>query len=476
MRLRFKEIAGHQASARESQFSGHIIMSSIRAGVLMLALLNLAVCLLIPARSLALEAIEGIDEQQLPRDFSQINFYLLTVDVGNKLWDNFGHTALRVVDEDASTDTVYNWGLFDTSGGLVSFSYNFFKGVMNYQLGANSPAAEFSMYRRQQRTVWQEKINLNNSQKEILYKRLVWNTRPENIVYPYDYFDDNCTTRVRDYLDEALSGKLFAATNVPTENTYRNLVKYHYRSLALIELSLDLLMNSNIDRTVSQWEEMFLPLSLRGRLLALTSDVAIDGELQPLLSDSTVIMDFPTPQAQPNPYYLAGTFLLAPTLLLFLLLRRKPTSYFASPSRISIRVPGISMRIMGLVGLPTALVSGIFGCLMLGGWFFSGHDDLYGNVNLLLFWPTDLLGAVIAARWLLLARPWPLDHNSSPFINYYLLARVLSLLVYAVVAGFQITAQSLQTLLVTLTPGMLLFMVLIWIVGFEPARSKNLLR
>ena len=186
-------------------------------------------------------------------------------------------------------------------------------------------------------------------------------------------------------------------------------------------------------------------------------------------------MEFPTPQAQANPYYIAGTVLLAPTLLLFLLLRRMSMSYFATHSRITLKVPELSFRLFGLLVLLVALFSGIYGCLMLGGWFFSGHDDLYNNVNLLLCWPTDLLGVVIAARCLLLARPWPLTHNSSPFVNYYMLARVLSVVVYAALAAFELTAQSLQTLLFTVVPGMFLLIVLVWIVGFEPAKSKNLL-
>ena len=186
-------------------------------------------------------------------------------------------------------------------------------------------------------------------------------------------------------------------------------------------------------------------------------------------------MEFPTPQAQPNPYYIAAAVLLVPTLLMFLLLRKVSMSYFATHSRITLKAPELSFRLLGLVGLLATLLSGIYGCLMLGGWFFSGHDDLYSNVNLLLFWPTDLLGVVAAARWLLLAKPWPLTHNSSPFLNYYMLARVLSVLVYAVLAGFQLTSQVLQTLLITLVPGTLLFLVLVWMVGFEPAKSKNLL-
>ena len=475
MRCYFNRLAEHPESTRQSLVSQSSPRFIPRTGRILFLAFTLCISVVGFSRSLALEAVEAIDQSLLPTDFSKVHFYLVTIDVGNMLWDNFGHTALRVVDENNNTDAVYNWGLFDTSAGVVRFSFNFFKGIMNYQLGINSPAAEFAMYRQQQRTVWQDKINLNNQQKETLYNRLLWNTRPENIVYPYHYFDDNCTTRVRDYIDEALSGKIFSATDIPTGNTYRDLVKYHYRSLSLIEFSLDLLMNSNIDRAISQWEEMFLPLSLRGHLLTLSSDVAIGGQRQPLLSESSIIVEFPTPQAQPNPYYLAGTVLLVPTLLMFLLLRKVSMSYFATHSRITLEAPELSFRLLGLVGLLAAFFSGVYGCLMLGGWFFSGHDDLYSNVNLLLFWPTDLLGVVVALRWLLLAKSWPLTHNSSPFVNYYMLARVLSVLLYAVLAGFQVTSQALQTFLITLVPGMLLFIVLAWIVGFAPAKSKNVL-
>ena len=111
----------------------------------------------------------------MPSDLRSVHFYLISVDVGDMVWDNFGHTALRVFDEANGTDTVYNWGGFDTSGGVVAFSWNFFKGIMNYQMSTQSPSQEFSMYRAQQRTLWQDKLNLSNPQKEILYRRLLWN-------------------------------------------------------------------------------------------------------------------------------------------------------------------------------------------------------------------------------------------------------------------------------------------------------------
>ena len=73
-------------------------------------------------------------DTEIPVDLDSLRFYLITVDVGNNVWDNFGHTALRLYDENTNTDLVFNWGVFDISGGVADFSYNFFKGPMDLSL------------------------------------------------------------------------------------------------------------------------------------------------------------------------------------------------------------------------------------------------------------------------------------------------------------------------------------------------------
>ncbi|MCI5107019.1 MAG: DUF4105 domain-containing protein [Pseudomonadales bacterium] len=410
----------------------------------------------------------------VPQDMSAVHFYLITVDVGDQVWDNFGHTALRVIDENSNTDLVFNWGLFDVSGGVVAFSWNFFKGIMEYQLGTNTPANEFAMYRDQQRSVWQDKINLTNPEKEILYRRLMWNLEPENRVYDYQYFFDNCTTRVRDYLDEALDGRIRSQLDGMTEQTFREQVRAHYESVAVIRFSLDILMNSNIDRRVSEWEAMFLPLQFRESLSGIRSDVAVGGQRQMLLSDHQQIMEFAPPRVEQDAYQIASVMLLAPVLFLMLMLKRIPMSYFATHSRVGLKMAGLSYRLLGLLGLLTALFSGIYGCLMLGSWFVSEHLDLHHNINLLLFWPTDILGLVVAMRWLLLRRAWPLTHNTAPFMNYYLLAHVLCMLAYAVIALGGLVEQDISLVATYVLPGYLLFTLLIWVVGFEPAKPKNM--
>jgi hypothetical protein len=424
-------------------------------------------------RASALEHIESPDQYSLPADMDGVHFYLITVDVGNKVWDNFGHTALRVINENTNTDVVFNWGLFRINGGPVSFSYNFFKGIMNYELGTQSPNQEFAMYRSQERSVWQDKINLTNPQKEILYRRLLWNLQAENIVYPYHYFFDNCTTQVRDYLDEALSGRIAGVNDGFTDSTFRDQVQAHYESVAVIGFSLDVLMNSNIDRLMSEWEGMFLPLKLRESLYLVESDVAENGVRIKLLSDRQEVMLFAAPTVETDPYQIASVGLLAPVLMLLLMLKKTPMSYFATHSRIGLKLPGFNFRLLGLLGILTALFSGIYGILMLGSWFVSEHLDLHHNINLLLFWPTDILGLFVAMRWLVFCKPWFMTHNSTPFLNYYMMAHLLGMVVYAAVTFLQLVDQATMDIGVYVLPGFALFTLLIWLVGFEPAKPEN---
>lgn len=430
--------------------------------------------LLLAANALALEAIASPQNFQIPNDLSGVRFYLITVDVGDMVYDNFGHTALRVYDENTDTDVVFNWGVFDLSGGVVGFSYDFFKGIMRYELATHTPAQEFNSYRAQQRTVRQDRINLTNPQKAILYRRLLWNLEPENVTYDYQYFTDNCTTRVRDYLDEALSGKIAARSTSLTDQTYREIVQAHYASVGLIGFSLDILMNSNLDRPVTEWENMFLPISLRDRLAGMQSDVAENGKRLPLLSDSQLLMEFAPPAVERDPYQIAATVLLAPVALLFLLLKKIPMSYFATHSRLSLNGAGLSFRILGLLGVLTALFSGVYGTLMLGSWFVSDHLDLHHNVNLLLFWPSDLLGIFVGIYWLFACKPWPMTHNSKPFITYYLFAHIVGMVIYAALAVFDLSQQEITQIALYVLPGFFLYTVLVAVVGFEPAKPRNM--
>ena len=422
------------------------------------------------AEQTLLPEISDAESIRLPRDFDRVDFYLITVDVGDQVWDNFGHTALRVVDRNSNSDLVFNWGLFDTSGGNVVFASNFFQGILNYQLGVSPPSWEFGRYEREQRSVWQDKINLTSAQKEILYKRLAWNLREENIVYSYQYFFDNCTTRVRDYLNEALGGRLENQNRAFSSRTFRDEVLDHYASVPAVAFSLDVLMNSRIDRRMTQWEELFLPKQLRRELLNFPSDVTVNGLRQDLLEEPLVIMEFDAPQAKANAYYFVGAGLLLPTLLLFLALKRIPISSFSSQPGFTLRGGVFTYRLMGLLALLISLGSGIYGIIMTVAWLESAHLDLHHNVNLMLFWPTDILGVIFAARWLLSGKSVTLSKTSHSVIILYFIAHLVAALAYVFSALLGIVEQEVLSLLIFVTPTLMAFSVLVWNAGFSAVR------
>lgn len=436
------------------------------ASVLMLASVQVAA-------QPSLPEISDEESIRLPQNFDLVDFYLVTVDVGDNVWDNFGHTALRVVDRNSNSDLVFNWGLFDASVGRVTFASNFMRGILNYQLGVSPPAWEFGRYEREQRSVWQDRINLTNEQKQILYKRLAWNLREENIVYAYQYFFDNCTTRVRDYLNEALGGRLESESRALVRRTFRDEVLDHYASVPVVALSLDVLMNGRIDRRMSQWEELFLPKQLRNALLRFPSDVSVNGRRQDMLTDTEVLMEFAAPEPKENVYYFVSAVLLLPTLLLFLALRRIPISSFSSRPGFTLRLGAITYRVMGVLALLVSLFSGIYGLIMATAWLESAHLDLHHNVNLLLFWPTDIFGLIFAVRWLVSGRAYTLNKGSHNLIIFYFLLHFLAALAFVISAVFGVTEQDVGALLVFVLTPLLALSVLVWNAGFSAVRRMR---
>lgn len=420
--------------------------------------------------------LSELDSYPEPEDFGRLHFYLVTIDVGDRLWDNFGHTALRMRDEVSGADVLFNWGGFDVSGGMLSFGFRFFLGEMNYRLFTVPTEQAYALYREEERSVWEDRVSLNNAEKARLYRRLMWNLETENLGYEYDYFDDNCTTRLRDYLDEALDGRLSAQYTDMTDITYRQVVQAHYASLSPVAMLLDVGMNSNIDRPMSEWESMFLPLNLRRLLLRMDSDVALDGKQLRLLTDTRLVDEFPPPARQWNAYLVFVFTLVTLSLWLLSTTKRPRYSRFMDsshnpPSTLS----PAGYRILGLLTMIVTLFSGILGFLMLGSWFWSGHEDLHHNVNLLLFWPTDLIGLAISLRWLILKSPWPLDQYSAPYLNYYLLAHVLGMAAYAIIGFGGLIAQDLSNVMTWLIVPMALVIVLIWRRGFRRVENAIVL-
>ena len=257
--------------------------------------------------------------------------------------------------------------------------------------------------------------------------------------------------------------------------TFRNEIREHYASRQLISLALDILMNKDVDRLMTRWESLFLPGELRKLLSGVESAVGVNVTRLPLLGESQSLLSFPSPTKQANPYQLIFWLLLLPSLFLGLCVRRNHQMYFGRDAQLGLRYGKVTFRILGLVGAAVSIFSGACGAVMLGGWFFSSHTDLFGNINLLLFWPTDLVGFFIAMKWLFTSRAWSINHNSAPFVMYYGLAHGLGLLIYLMVWVLNLNIQDTDSIILYLLPGLFIFTVVVWVVGFVRVQARSYL-
>jgi hypothetical protein len=325
---------------------------------------------------------------------AELQVYLLTMDQGDEVWERFGHNAILIRDEDTGEAVTWNWGLFDFA--QVDFLPRFLRGEMLYSMGPAPFQPFVDSYVRADRSVYLNEIHLTPEQARELDGFVRWNYLPENRDYHYDYYRDNCSTRVRDVLDLVLGGLIRDEFGDRlTERTYR----WHSRRLVQATLWLDqglsLLLGSRGDRPITEWEAMFVPMELMALLEGMEVNDGAGGT-RPLLGPREVLFQSsrpPTPDHAPafSPVWLVGGLLLAG---LGGLLGWSAGGREGGRARIAFGVLG------GLWGA----FAGLLGLLMVLAWF-TDHVFIHRNVNilytnpLLLLLGPALLAVTLRERW-----------------------------------------------------------------------------
>lgn len=190
---------------------------------------------------------------------------LVTMGVGARIWERHGHIVLCVRYPDPRRDRCYNYGIGDFHNP-VAMGWGFFRGTNSFWAGADTPAEMLYIYRYTDRTIWAQALPLTAEQKQKVIAKLESDILPANKYYSYDHFWDNCTTRVRDILDDATGGALRAMKEAPGEHdprTYRALARQGFYGMRLPLLITDLAMGRVTDRQPSYYERMFLPDYMR---------------------------------------------------------------------------------------------------------------------------------------------------------------------------------------------------------------------
>jgi len=186
---------------------------------------------------------------------------VLSIGPGYLLNDSFGHSAIRVKDPLYNFDVVYDYGRYDFEA--KGFYLNFAQGKLNYMIGRTEFEDFLSFYEYQNRRVQEQQLNLSTKQKTAFYYFLTENIKPENQSYPYDFFYNNCATKITDAIESILEDQItYLPPSTFEQDTFRNLIRSDLNQNSWGSLGIDVALGSKIDQLASVKEHLFLPKNL----------------------------------------------------------------------------------------------------------------------------------------------------------------------------------------------------------------------
>ncbi|HUG41271.1 MAG TPA: DUF4105 domain-containing protein [Longimicrobiales bacterium] len=333
-----------------------------------------------------------MDQEPVVADSPRV--FLLTFGPGAAVWERFGHNALWIHDPVAGTDIAYHYGLFDMSE--EGFLLEFLRGRMSYAMGSADALRLVDAYRHDGRSTTIQELAIPAAGVKAMQEFLEWNLRPENRVYRYDYFRDNCSTRIRDVLDGALEGTLSAALRArATPITWRAEALALTAEDELLTAGMDLGLGPLADRDISRWELAFIPMRLRDDIRALTVE---RGEARVPL----VVMERELPAAGAADESLAvpGGAIDA-RVAWMLLLGLLGAALFAALGWLATqgREAGPARRVarwtLAVAGSFWGLLAGVLGLILLALWTLTDHEFAHANENLFQVNPLALALAVL---------------------------------------------------------------------------------
>jgi hypothetical protein len=345
-------------------------------------------------------------------DSAQIS--LITCSPGPEVYAKFGHTAIRIVDQNPKIDVVFNYGLF--SFETSNFYFKFIKGETDYQLGVFETAYFLPEYKERNSNVWEQKLNLTVTEKRRLINSLMDNYRPENRIYRYNFVFDNCATRPRDKIMGALSGYV-RFENLNDSKTFRQWIGTYVGNDSWLKFGIDLVFGLDADRTATESESMFLPEVLMSELQT-GQIVEKNNQSRKLVSDKVALV-IKDESKEENAKEGFATKPLAVAIAL-LLLGTVITLWDYSRKRHFKTFDSVLMIVTGLTGIVVMFLM-----------FFSSHPLVKSNLNLLWLNPLNIVFGILI---------WVKDTQVRRLIFFYQIFNII-LLVGALFA-FALSIQS----------------------------------
>jgi hypothetical protein len=303
---------------------------------------------------------------------------VLTCGRGVELYEAFGHTAIRLQDPAQGLDLVFNYGVFNFR--QENFYGNFAKGNLRYMLGLSAMGDFLEQYRQDGRSVREQIFNLDSLEKQQIALFLSENLLPQNREYYYNYFRDNCSTKIPDVLDSALNHRVQWTYAEPDGHvSFRSLIHDYTTFHAWGRFGIDLGLGAPIDKPIQGKALNFLPDELEK---TLNRAKIRRGMLDfPLVLETRTLYEAPVFIGRASTWVQPQVVLSLVLLVVGLLVWKKPGS--------------LVHRITQTVLLAA---TGILGTVQLAIWLFTNHVDAAWNYNLLWANPAFLFLAPMALQ------------------------------------------------------------------------------
>ena len=303
------------------------------------------------------------------QDSSRLRISLLTCTPGEELYSIFGHSAIRIIDSNSVTDYIYNYGTFDFEE--KDFYLKFMRGKLLYFVSAERTDDFINIYAYEKRGITEQVLNLSDGEKRKLQHALNENLKEENRFYKYDFFLDNCTTRLRDLIAKNQSISPVLPAVMSTQTTYRQAIHQYLEKGGQYwsELGIDLLLGARTDKIMTASEQQFLPDNLMN---------SIDSCKNVKMVKEKSILYAPTDA-------LKTTSLFTPmNCFAFILILVLGLGFINNPI-IQKSIAGFDFVLF--------ICTGLLGIILILMWFATDHSMTKSNFNLLWALPTNIIAA-----------------------------------------------------------------------------------